>query len=214
MASTRKTMKSIITISREFGSGGREIGQKLAKEFGVPFYDKELLVRASKDSGICEDLFYRNDESHSNSLLYSLVMGTFPTNGQGKIRADMPLNHKLFLAQFDAIKKIAEEGPCVIVGRCADYVLREEKNVIHFFVNADLASKKKRILERYDIEKDKAFDFIKKTDKNRANYYNYYSDMKWGEAKNYDLCINSSTLGIDGTVKLLKTFIEVKEAEK
>ncbi len=214
MASTKKTMKSIITISREFGSGGREIGQKLAKEFGIPFYDKELLVRASKDSGICEDLFYRNDESHSNSLLYSLVMGTFPTNGQGKIRADMPLNHKLFLAQFDAIKKIAEEGPCVIVGRCADYVLREEKNVIHFFINADLVSKKKRILERYDIEKDKALDFIKKTDKNRANYYNYYSDMKWGEAKNYDLCINSSTLGIDGTVKLLKTFIEVKETEK
>ena len=141
-------------------------------------------------------------------------MGTFPTNGQGKIRADMPLNHKLFLAQFDAIKKIAEEGSCVIVGRCADYVLREEKNVLHFFINADLASKKKRILERYDIEKDKAMDFIKKTDKNRANYYNYYSDMKWGEAKNYDLCINSSTLGIDGTVKILKAFIEVKEAEK
>lgn len=207
-------MRFIITISREFGSGGREIGQKLANELGIPFYDKELLVRASKDSGICEDLFYRNDESHSNSLLYSLVMGTFPTNGQGKIRADMPLNHKLFLAQFDAIKKIAEEGSCVIVGRCADYVLREEKNVLHFFINADLASKKKRILERYDIEKDKAMDFIKKTDKNRANYYNYYSDMKWGEAKNYDLCINSSTLGIDGTVKILKAFIEVKEAEK
>lgn len=207
-------MKFIITISREFGSGGREIGQKLANELGIPFYDKELLVRASKDSGICEDLFYRNDESHSNSLLYSLVMGTFPTNGQGKIRADMPLNHKLFLAQFDAIKKIAEEGSCVIVGRCADYVLREEKNVLNFFINADLASKKKRILERYDIEKDKAMDFIKKTDKNRANYYNYYSDMKWGEAKNYDLCINSSTLGIDGTVKILKAFIEVKEAEK
>ncbi len=204
-------MKSIITISREFGSGGREIGKKLADELGIPFYDKELLARASKDSGICEDLFYRNDESHNNSLLYSLVMGTFPTNGQGKIRADMPLNHKLFLAQFDAIKKIAEEGPCVIVGRCADYVLREEENVIHFFIRADLASKKKRILERYDIEKDKAFDFIKKTDKNRANYYNYYSDMKWGEASNYDLCINSSILGIDETVKFLKSFVEAKE---
>lgn len=206
-------MKSIITISREFGSGGREIGKKLANELGIPFYDKELLARASKDSGICEDLFYRNDESHNNSLLYSLVMGTFPTNGQGKIRADMPLNHKLFLAQFDAIKKIAEEGPCVIVGRCADYVLREEENVIHFFIRADLASKKKRILERYDIEKDKAFDFIKKTDKNRANYYNYYSDMKWGEASNYDLCINSSILGIDETVKFLKAFVEAKEAK-
>lgn len=207
-------MKSIITISREFGSGGREIGQKLANEFGIPFYDKELLSRASKDSGICEDLFYRNDESHNNSLLYSLVMGTFPTTGDGKIRADMPLNHKLFLAQFDTIRKIAEEGPCVIVGRCADYVLKEERNVINFFINADLKSKKQRILERYDIEKDKALDFIKKTDKNRANYYNYYSDMKWGEAKNYDLCINSSRLGIDGTVQILKSFIEIREKIK
>lgn len=211
-AGTKLTMKSIITISREFGSGGKEIGQKLASELGVPFYDKEILSRASKDSGICEDLFYRNDESHSNSLLYSLVMGTFPTNGQGKIRADMPLNHKLFIAQFDTIRAIAEEGPCVIVGRCADYVLKEYKNVINFFINADLTSKKKRILERYDIEKDKVLDFIKKTDKNRSNYYNYYSDMRWGEAKNYDLCINSSRLGVDGTVKILKAFIDVKES--
>lgn len=204
-------MKSIITISREFGSGGREIGKKLAEKLGIPFYDKKLLEMASKESGICEELFYRNDESHSNSLLYSLVMGTYPLSSDGKIRPDMPLNHKLFLAQFDTIKKIGEQGPCVIVGRCADYVLKDNKNVINFFINADTLSKRKRILERYDIEKNKVLDFIKKTDKNRANYYNYYSDMKWGEAKNYDLCINSSKVGIDGAVELMTTYINVRE---
>ena len=204
-------MKSIITISREFGSGGREIGEKLAKKLNIPFYDKELLEMASKESGICEELFYRNDESHSNSLLYSLVMGTYPISSDGKIHPNMPLNHKLFLAQFETIKKIAEKGPCVIVGRCADYVLKDHKNVINFFINADLANKKKRILERYDIEKDKVRDFIKKTDKNRANYYNYYSDMKWGEARNYDLCINSSQIGIEGAVDLMVTYIDVRE---
>lgn len=204
-------MKSIITISREFGSGGREIGKKLAESMNIPFYDKELLEMASKESGICEELFYKNDESHSNSLLYSLVMGTYPLSADGKIHPNMPLNHKLFLAQFDTIKKIGEQGPCVIVGRCADYILKDQKYVINFFINADILSKKRRILERYDIDKDKVLDFIKKTDKNRANYYNYYSDMKWGEAKNYDLCINSSKVGIDGAVELMKTYINVKE---
>ena len=170
-------MKSIITISREFGSGGREIGKKLSERLNIPFYDKELLEMASKQSGICEELFYRNDESHSNSLLYSLVMGTYPLSSDGKIHPNMPLNHKLFLAQFDTIKKIAEQGPCVIVGRCAD----------------------------------KVRDFIRKTDKNRANYYNYYSDMKWGEASNYDLCINSSQIGIEGAVDLMVTYIGVRE---
>lgn len=204
-------MKSIITISREFGSGGREIGKKLAENLNIPFYDKELLEMASKESGICEELFYKNDESHSNSLLYSLVMGTYPLSADGKIHPNMPLNHKLFLAQFDTIKKIGEQGPCVIVGRCADYILKDQKYVINFFINADILSKKRRILERYDIDKDKVLDFIKKTDKNRANYYNYYSDMRWGEAKNYDLCINSSKVGIDGAVELMKTYINVRE---
>lgn len=207
-------MKSIITISREFGSGGREIGKKLAEELGIPFYDKELLEMASKESGICEELFYKNDETHSNSLLYSLVMGTYPLSPNGKIQPDMPLNHKLFLAQFDTIKGVADKGPCVIVGRCADYVLNDRKDVIHFFINADMLAKRKRILKRYDIEKDKVQDFIRKTDKNRANYYNYYTDMKWGEAKNYDLCINSSAIGIDGAVKLIKTYINAKETHQ
>lgn len=205
-------MKNIITISREFGSGGREIGRTLATELGIPFYDKELLELAAKESGICQEFFESNDESYSSSLLFSLVMGNYPVTPDGTISPEMPLNHRLFLAQFDAIKKIAEDGPCVIVGRCADYVLKENKNVINFFVMGNMIEKKKRILERYDIEKNKVEDFIKKTDKRRAHYYNYYTDMRWGEAKNYDLCINSSTIGIKGSVALMKSYIEIRES--
>lgn len=205
-------MRSIITISREFGSGGREIGRTLAEQLGIPFYDKELLERASKESGICKDLFVSHDESYTNSLLYSLVMGAYPVSDDGRINPEMPLNHRIFLAQFETIKKIAEDGPCVIVGRCADYVLKGNENVVNFFVMGNMYEKKKRILARYDIEKNKVEDFIKKTDKRRANYYNYYTDMKWGEAKNYDLCINSSKTGIQGAVDLMKAYIDIKEA--
>ena len=205
-------MKHIITISREFGSGGREIGKLLAEQLDIPFYDKELLEMASKESGICQELFESNDESYTNSFLYSLVMGNYPVSPEGRINPEMPLNHKLFLAQFDTIKKIAENGPCVIVGRCADYILKENANVLNFFVMGNLLEKKKRILERYDIEKNKVEDFIKKTDKRRAHYYNFYTDMRWGEAKNYDLCINSSKTGIQGAVELMKSYIQIKES--
>lgn len=203
-------MKHIITISREFGSGGREIGKLLAEQLDIPFYDKELLEMASKESGICQELFESNDESYTNSFLYSLVMGNYPVSPEGRINPEMPLNHKLFLAQFDTIKKIAENGPCVIVGRCADYILKENTDVLNFFVMGNLLEKKKRILERYDIEKNKVEDFIKKTDKRRAHYYNFYTDMRWGEAKNYDLCINSSKTGIQGAVELMKSYIQIK----
>lgn len=206
-------MNSIITISREFGSGGREIGKTLSEKLNIPFYDKELLELASKESGICQELFVRNDESNTNSFLYSLVMGNYPVTADGKINPDMPLNHKIFLAQFETIRKLAEKGPCVIVGRCADYVLKNNKNVINFFITGNTAEKKSRILKRYDIEKNKAEDFIRKTDKKRASYYNYYTDMKWGEAKNYDLCINSSKTGIEGAVSLMMDYISIKESK-
>lgn len=207
-------MKSIITISREFGSGGREIGKILAEQLDIPFYDKELLEIASKESGICQELFVKHDESYTNSFLYSLVMGNYPVTADGRINPDMPLNHRIFLAQFDTIKSLAEKGPCVIVGRCADYVLKNFPNVINFFISGNTADKKARILERYDIEKNKAEDFIKKTDKRRASYYNYYTDMKWGEAKNYDLCINSSKTGVEGAVRLMKDYIAIKEGNE
>lgn len=204
-------MRSIVTISREFGSGGREIGKRLADKLNVPFYDKELLEMASKESGIARELFVKNDESYTNSFLYSLVMGTYPVSPDGRLNPELPLNHKIFLAQFETIKKLAEKGPCVIVGRCADYVLKEEPTVIDFFISGNMYDKKKRILERYDIEKPKVEEFIRKTDKRRASYYNYYTDMKWGDARNFDLCINSSKSGIEGAVDLMLAYIGIKE---
>ena len=200
-------MKTIITIGRQFGSGGHEIGEKLAKEFGVPCYDKELLSRAAKESGFCEELIQTHDERPTNSFLYNLVMDTysFGYNAAGMI--DMPISQKVFLAQFDAIKKMADEGPCIIVGRCADYALADYENSLSIFIHADMPCKLKRIMEKYNLTENKAKDMITKKDRQRQSYYNYYSSKKWGASDSYDLSVNSSVLGVDGTVNLLKQFI-------
>ena len=200
-------MKTIITIGRQFGSGGHEIGEKLAKEFGVPCYDKELLSRAAKESGFCEELIQTHDERPTNSFLYNLVMDTysFVYNAAGMI--DMPISQKVFLAQFDAIKKMADEGPCIIVGRCADYALADYENSLSIFIHADMPCKLKRIMEKYNLTENKAKDMITKKDRQRQSYYNYYSSKKWGASDSYDLSVNSSVLGVDGTVNLLKQFI-------
>ena len=194
----------IITIGRQFGSGGREIGMKLAKDLDIGFYDKEMLERASKDSGICKELFETHDEKPTSSFLYSLVMDTYSMGYSSSTYTDMPLNHKVFLAQFEAIKKIAEEGPCVLVGRCADYALESYENVLNVFIRADLESRIRRIARDTDSTDAKAKDLIIKQDKKRASYYNYYTSKRWGDAESYDLCLNSSKLGIDGTVEAIK----------
>lgn len=199
----------IYTIGREFGSGGKEIGVTLANRLGIKCYDKELLKEASKQSGFCAEIFENHDEKPTSSFLYSLVMDTYSFGGYSSAPfLDMPLNHKVFLAQFDTIKKIAEEGPCVIVGRCADYALTDYDNVINIFIFGDEKTKIKRIMERYNLTESKAKDMIIKKDKQRQSYYNYYSSKKWGRADSYDLCINSSTLGVDGTVKLIVQYVE------
>ena len=200
-------MRSIITISREFGSGGREIGKKLADDLGIPFYDKELLEMASKESGICQELFVKNDESYTNSFLFSLVMGNYPVSADGRINPDMPLNHKIFLAQFETIKNIAKKGPCVIVGRCADYVLKERENVVNLFVRASMSYRLQRAIVNYQVDEKKAADIIMKNDKRRRNYYNYHVGEKWADLNNYDLVIRSDMCGIDNAVKCIITYI-------
>ena len=201
-------MNTVITIGRQFGSAGREIGEKVAEYFGIKCYDKELLTRAAKESGFCEEMIQNHDERPTSSFLYNLVMDTYSFGYNTSSFVDMPISHKVFLAQFDTIKKIAEEGPCVIVGRCADYALADYTNVIHLFIYADEAAKVKRIMERYNLTEPKARDMIIKKDKQRQSYYNYYSSKKWGRADSYDLCINSSVLGEDGTVKLITQYVE------
>ena len=201
----------IITIGRQYGSAGYEIGKKLAEELGVQIYDKEMLKRAAKESGMCEELFETHDEKPTSSFLYSLIMDTYSLGYSPSGYADMPINHKVFLAQFDTIKKIASEGPCVLVGRCADYALEEHKDVINIFIYADMEQRIRRIARKYDLSDAKAKDVIIKTDKKRASYYNYYTNKEWGDAKGYDLCLNSSKLGVDGTVKAILEYIKIND---
>ena len=196
-----------ITIGRQYGSGGKEIGEKIAKELGIPFYDKELLTAAAKKSGICEEMFESHDEKPTSSFLYSLVVGSY-ASGQ------TPMNHKLFLAQFDAIKEIASQGSCVILGRCADYALEDDPDVINVFIHADKETRIKRAVKYYNVEEGKAEDVINKTDKQRASYYNFYSGKKWGNTGSYDLSVNSGFIGIDNTVKTIIDFVEKRKEFK
>lgn len=202
-------MNTIITIGREFGSAGHEIGEKLAKRLNIPCYDKELLKRAAKESGLCTEVFENHDEKPTSSFLYNLVMDTYSFGYSQSTYVDMPISHKVFLAQFDAIKKIASEGPCVIIGRCADYALSDFDNCLHIFIHADLEDRINRVMGKYDdLNYEKAKDMIQKKDKQRANYYNYFSSKKWGVAESYNLSIDSSVLGEDGTVEFLLQFID------
>ena len=205
---------TIITIGRQYGSGGREIGAKLADYFGIEYYDKEMLAVAAKESGICEELFETHDEKPTNSFLYSLVMDTYSMGCSGNVFSDMPINHKIFLAQFGAIQKIADKGPCVLVGRCADYALENYENVLNIFIYADLDSRVRRIACIHDLTDTKAKDIIIKTDKKRAHYYNYYTNKKWSDAGSYDLCLCSSTMGIEGTVQAIIDYVKLKETVK
>lgn len=207
-------MKTIITIGRQFGSGGKEIGEILAKELGIPFYDRELLTRAAKESGFCEEMIQNHDERPTNSFLYNLVMDTYSFGYNSAAMVDMPISQKVFLAQFDAIRKIADEGPCVIVGRCADYALSEYDNCLNIFIHGNQKCKIERIMRKYELNDQKAKEMMIKKDKQRQSYYNYYSSKKWGRADSYDLTINSSVLGIEGSVKLIKQFIADFEEKK
>lgn len=204
-------MRTIITIGRQYGSAGHQIGRALADELGIAYYDKELLERAAKESGMCEELFENHDERPTNSFLYSLVMDTYSFGYGASSLSDMPLNQKVFLAQFNAIRKIAEEGPCVMIGRCADYALAENPNCLSIFIHADLQLRIRRIATKYDLTDAKAKDKILKTDKRRSSYYNYYTSRKWGDIDSYNLSFDSGLLGVNGTVEMIKKAVEWKE---
>ncbi len=196
----------VITIGREFGSGGRAVAEELAKRCNVSLYDKELLAAAAKDSGLCQEIFEHQDEKPTGSFLYSLVMDTYSFNGGYSTAPflDMPLNHRIFLAQFETIKKIAEHESCVIIGRCADYALAERNDVLNVFIHADEAFKIKNTMKNLDLTSEsKAKDINQKNDKQRASYYNYYTSKKWGDSRSYDLTLDSSKIGIDGCVDMI-----------
>ena len=205
----------IYTIGREFGSGGREVGEKLAAKLGIKLYDKELLQQAAKDSGFCEEIFENHDEKPTNSFLYSLVMDTYSVSGYSAAPfLDMPLNHKVFLAQFETIKKIAERESCVIVGRCADYALSDNPDCINVFIHADMDKRIKNVSKNLNITENKARDIINKTDKQRASYYNYYTSKKWGDSKSYNLSLDAGKLGTDNCVEMILKFRELMDTMK
>lgn len=203
----------VITIGRQCGSGGKAIGQKIAEKLGVKCYDKELLSLAAKESGLCEELFETHDEKPTSSFLYSLVMDTYSLGYTNSAYMDMPINHKIFLAQFDTIKRLAEKESCVIVGRCADYALADFPNMVSVFITGDDDRRIQRLIDVYHMDPSKAKDTMVKTDKKRASYYNYYSSKKWADAKSYNLCINSSILGIEGTADMILEFAKAKQEE-
>lgn len=196
--------KLIITIARQYGSGGREIGEKVAEKLGIPLYDKEIITDAASRGNMNEEVIRKSEETAANSLLYTLAMGSNIAGAAMHFGYKMPLSDKLFILQSDVIKGYAKEGSCVVIGRCSDYVLRDEENILRLFIYGDLDHREQRVKERHpELKSSSVIDVINKTDKRRASYYNFYTGGKWGKYDNYDMAINSSTLGIDGTAELI-----------
>lgn len=197
----------VISIGRQLGCGGKEIAGKLAQRLGIKVYDKTLLEVAARESGLDTTVFEQADEQESKSFLGNLfsihgsMSGYFP--GNSCIESD-----KLFEIQSESIRRIAERESCIIVGRCAEYVLRDHPGMTSIFITADHNERIERIMKSEGIEREKAESLIEKGDKRRRQYHDYYATTHWGEARCYDLCINASRLGIDGSVELLYAFIK------
>lgn len=194
--------KVIVTIGREFGSGGREIGLKLSEKLGIPFYDKKLIVHTAEKTNLEESIVEKYDEQHS-----------FPAFSSSNIFDiyQMPMSDRIYIAQADVIRDIAAKDSCIIVGRCADFILDENPDVFKVFITAPMKDKIERKRPLLEGKKDSEIEsHISKIDKKRAKYYTYYTDRTWGKASTYNLCIDSSILGIDGTVELIAKAIEMR----
>ena len=198
----------IITIGRQYGSGGREIGEKVAQRLGYKFYDSEILTIAAENSGYSEGAMSQYDEKPSSSLIYSLYMSSTSSINTVDL---LPTNQKLAFAQFDAIRALAREDNVVFVGRCADYVLRERKDLVSVFIHASEENRRRRAVDSYGVPKEAVDKVLKKQDKQRREYYNFFTHRDWGAAVNYHLCARSDYLGIDGTVDLIAAFTATRQ---
>lgn len=200
--------KVIVTIGRQFGSGGREIGQKLAKALGIAYYDKELITLAAKESGLCEEVFEKADEQTSINMPYAFTMGYSAFMGIYSPYNDILSNDGLFKIQSDAIRSLAEKESCVLVGRCADYILRDDPDCLSFFIHNNTENRIHRIIESQQVTVEQARELMAKTDKSRAAYYNYYTNKTWGASASYNFSIDVSILGVEETVAFIKNFID------
>lgn len=192
----------IISIGRQHGSGGREIARLLARELGIKCYDKEIVDEAAKHSDFSRDLINAYDEKRMSAFM--LHAGGYGLN------ENFRLNMQVVSAQFDAIREIASKGDCIFVGRCADYILRERSDLVSVFILGDMDERLKCLARRQGLDEAAARKKIKEVDKDRSSFYKYYSDQVWGDAQNYDMCINSSRLGVEGTVKVIMDYIKTR----
>jgi cytidylate kinase len=202
---------TIITISREFGSGGHEIGKKLSDKLDISFYDRDLIGLAAQKSGMSREIFENVDETAQNPFFSTYASGPYIASGRFSALNDVSMNDQLFFIQSDVIRSLASEESCIIVGRCADYILREFPGVINVFIFADLQARIEKIARIHDISEHEAKNIAHKTDKRRANYYNYYSGKKWGRANSYHLSIDSGVTGLDNTVELINQYVTLRK---
>ncbi|MCL1835523.1 MAG: cytidylate kinase-like family protein [Oscillospiraceae bacterium] len=201
--------KFVIAISREYGSGGRHIGELLANDLGIPFYDKEIIHMAADKSGMSAGFIEKSDESIPNAFLHNLKYSAYSSYDSVALY-DTPVTDKVFLAQSAVLKELASQGSCVIVGRCADYVLRDEPGLITVFIRGALEDRIRQAVVHYDLPEQRAAERIRRIDKSRTNYYKYYTSRQWGSINNFDLVVNTSFSGIEGAVEVIKTLIRVK----
>jgi cytidylate kinase len=198
--------KLVITISREFGSGGRLVGERLARELGFAFYDKALIYLAVGKCGFDPATIEKAEEEAANKLLFNLSLGGYVAGG-GFPYLHIPLSDQIFFAQSKVIEELAEQGNCVIIGRCANYVLRDRPGRVRVFVHAEAEDKLRRVVDEYGVPPEEAGTRMTKVDKARANYHEYYTEQAWGSAKIYDLTVNTSFTGIDGAVRVIRTLV-------
>lgn len=203
--------KKIVTISRQYGSGGRYIGENLAKAMGVPCYDEKLIDMVAKESGFAQSFVAEKGERMTGSLLFNIASSLSFANNVFSTNNGVTLQDEIYFTQNRIIKELADKGPCVIVGRCADYILREREDCLNVFIFADNESKIERAEKYFNITREEAPAVLKKKDKARANHYKYYTDQEWGMAFNYDLCLNSGLIGIEGCVKAIQQVLELTE---
>ena len=200
---------AIVTIARQYGSGGREVGQKLAELTGYAFYDKDLITMAAQKSGLNHAVLDAADEKAANSLLYTLAMGSASYH-HGLNNLHVPLNDKLFTVQSEIIRELAQEDKgAIIVGRCADYVLADHPKVLRVFISADFDKRVENIMHQQNLTENQARELVIKTDKRRSNYYNYYTGGKWANLENYDLIISTDKTGIDGAAQLIRMYMDL-----
>lgn len=200
----------IITLNRECGAGATNIAKLLSKELDIPYYDKDMFRMVSDKSGVLEEFFHVNDERPGNNLLYKLIKELKPASQKPSLGKDIVSPDNLFRFQSELIKELAENESCIIIGRCADYVLKDYDNVVNIFVCGDMESKIHRMMWTFSLEKEVAEERIRETDKQRHKYYNYYTGKTWDAASNYDLCLNTGDMTIEEAAEQIKLYLKQK----